>query len=1496
MIMNSKKEILLPLLIILLMFTSTHPVSNLEPVFEPLETTGRSSVCTGDVCLSELLVNAIGGSETGAVSAANWAGAEWVEIYNSGSSTVSVNGWILSDNYNRDMVLDISRVVWPENAVDLDVAAGGYIVVARNGDGGNCGFCMTNDGAFQERSVTLINGAGASQHTATWNYYTTEGATLIENPLDPNVDWQEADQMTPGADNGNVSLPEIEACLDICINEIYPNPIGDDAKDWPDGEWIELYNNGSTAINLSGWGMVLNSGDHITNLLDLALDFNSSVEEDWMLQPAEYLLLPIDAADGFSMGNTGDNLSLIRPNSTIGHYILWAVAPSGISMVAPPASIYWIRPPYATPGWENPINLQDSVNGSSDLKLNEVMAYPDTGLGDVYPGNEWVELQNTGDQPIALEGWTLRDGGFQALPLADFVVSGANTTTGSLFADPGEYVVVGNLDPGLGVHNRYEVMWLIDPSGVIVQAIHWNTSTMGFGLIPDVNGTVADPWVSFMATPGAENVEPPPDYDEDADFRIVRIMPEESAANSRGSEYIEIRNLGDASASMLGWRLNISESDGTESSAVFSAVNIAAGSSAFFTSDADDLTADAGLSGYAFSTVSSPTITLPDAGAAVMLVNPFGVMIDTVVYGAGPSPVAGWSGASIQEPNTDSVGLVLLRGDGCDQLPDTNTSADWEHSWSRLGRSLFCGGGDFDVMNINVTPMIGPDDALYQMIDWIGGAQTSLHVHMYEFTSWRLALALVQAAQRGVDVTLVIEKYPYSTFDFSLTRGLVSEMHLAEVTVLWFTAGDAYAPAPYTYNHAKAAVRDDSSIWVGTGNFKDSSFPHRQQYDFAGETVLYGTDANRDLGLFIDSPNAAQVLLERMAWDENTDRPHISAYSPSEVGYDEPADWSGLSTNQAPSDAPLYSIPTFDGAISAKLVSCPEDCAAAIIDAIDAAQSSVRLSVQYLDLDWYYGWSEETSPWGESLVVGALQSAAARGVEVRLIINAYYVDDSPEVQHATYLFNEYWNQTLGYDSAAVMMSSGDGISKSHNKEAIFDDQTVLIGSMNWGSSALLRNREYGVMLNDSALAAYYVESWQQDWDRLDDWTDTDGDNLPDWWEVAFGLNRTSSLVPGTAISEHSNDPDSDGLNNLQEYQYGGDPLAFDTDGDCIDDGDEVAFAQSMGLSTREALTNTDADEDGVDDGVQTNCGEDLEDVIIVEPTDSDLDGVIDGNDLCPGTLEGVAVRTDGCPVDSDGDGVDDLDPGGAALDLCPNTPIGVSVDPSGCELSDADDVDGDGIEDALDDCANTPTGLSVDDNGCSDADGDAIIDPLDDCAGTPPGSIVNSRGCTESQQSATENEVDTLPNGAAADDTTSLLLLGLMITSLVAFAGALVLFMFQRRRGVGGEVFADLTSESVSAATLGLEDPKSDAHDEHFAAADEFTSPVLDAVSGMTSSEAPERQAVFAAPVLAHEPEAPEPASEEEIELPGWTQDVIDAYLAQGWTMHQLKEWYDENI
>jgi OOP family OmpA-OmpF porin len=59
--------------------------------------------------------------------------------------------------------------------------------------------------------------------------------------------------------------------------------------------------------------------------------------------------------------------------------------------------------------------------------------------------------------------------------------------------------------------------------------------------------------------------------------------------------------------------------------------------------------------------------------------------------------------------------------------------------------------------------------------------------------------------------------------------------------------------------------------------------------------------------------------------------------------------------------------------------------------------------------------------------------------------------------------------------------------------------------------------------------------------------------------------------------------------------------------------------------------------------------------------DSDSDGVVDGDDMCPGTPVGTEVDATGCAEkDSDNDGVLDK------RDACPDTPAGAKVDDQGC--------------------------------------------------------------------------------------------------------------------------------------------------------------------------------------------------------------------------------------
>jgi len=63
--------------------------------------------------------------------------------------------------------------------------------------------------------------------------------------------------------------------------------------------------------------------------------------------------------------------------------------------------------------------------------------------------------------------------------------------------------------------------------------------------------------------------------------------------------------------------------------------------------------------------------------------------------------------------------------------------------------------------------------------------------------------------------------------------------------------------------------------------------------------------------------------------------------------------------------------------------------------------------------------------------------------------------------------------------------------------------------------------------------------------------DTDGDTLPDAWELFYGLNPSD---PADALLDY----DGDGLDSLGEYQHSTNPFMEDTDADLVPDGAEVA--------------------------------------------------------------------------------------------------------------------------------------------------------------------------------------------------------------------------------------------------------------------------------------------------------------------------------------------------
>lgn len=173
--------------------------------------------------------------------------------------------------------------------------------------------------------------------------------------------------------------------------------------------------------------------------------------------------------------------------------------------------------------------------------------------------------------------------------------------------------------------------------------------------------------------------------------------------------------------------------------------------------------------------------------------------------------------------------------------------------------------------------------------------------------------------------------------------------------------------------------------------------------------------------------------------------------------------------------------------------------------------------------------------------------------------------------------------------------------------------------------------------------------------------DSDGDGLPDEWELAHGLNPVSAMGENGA----SGDPDHDGLDNAEELARNTNPRAEDTDGDGLPDGWEAAHALNPLRGDGDDGARADIDGDRLD-----NEGECLHGTHPRLP-DTDGGGEMDGPETMAGRnpLDGNDDR----PYDVNCDGTVDI----SDVQLTINSALKLPV-------SFVTDVNLDGAHDAMD--------------------------------------------------------------------------------------------------------------------------------------------------------------------------------------------------------------------
>ncbi len=294
-----------------------------------------------------VLVNEVAWAGTGASST-----DEWIELYNPGPAAISLFGWTLSDGGDLDIVFPSALVVAPggylllertNDSIVSDVPAdliysgglnnGGEVLVLRdpigdvidtaNGDGG--AWPAGSDATFA--SMERLS-AGPDE---SGNWHDNNG--LTRNGLDANGQPLRA---TPRQPNSAV-IPVTGYPTTVLLNEFLPHP-GSGAQ-----EFVELYNVGGEAVDVSGW------------MLDDIEGGSSSytVPEGTVIQPGAWLVFFKDAT-GIGLNDDGDTARLLYPDGAVADKWSYADDPGlDVSWARVPDGGPWTRRGIPTPGAGN---------------------------------------------------------------------------------------------------------------------------------------------------------------------------------------------------------------------------------------------------------------------------------------------------------------------------------------------------------------------------------------------------------------------------------------------------------------------------------------------------------------------------------------------------------------------------------------------------------------------------------------------------------------------------------------------------------------------------------------------------------------------------------------------------------------------------------------------------------------------------------------------------------------------------------------------------------------------------------------------------------------------------------------------------------------------------------------------------------------------------------------------------------------------------------------
>ena len=477
---------------------------------------------------------------------------DWIELYNSGDEALDISGFGISDNLKK-----LHKYVVPDGTI---IGAGEYLVLyaASAGDdvsaGAYCmGFGLSKSGDFLFVTDSYYGIVAQIEIPALY--------TDVSYAINSDGTYGYCAVPTPGAANNEAiygTLDEVFAAQNLeslVISEVMPT------EDESGYKWIELYNSGSSAVQLENYCLSDDENDPLK----------------WQCSSAtvgagEYVCIYLsglgtEAKDGlhtgFKLGKEDSTLILSDLQGNVMDRIAWsAPVPEGISAVkdASGATVYTAFPSFEAANSDKTFTeLTMTVMDTTDpIHINEALKGNTLSITDENgERSDWVELKNFSNAPVSLLGYFLSDD-------ADDLYKWAlpDVTIGA-----GEYCVVfldgkdqtsGELHASFGLNDEETELYFTSIDGMRSESISFagiDRDNISVGLDDDWN-------IRYYAapTPGYENAHGFETADQIGCFDNTGVFISEvcavQEAKSDQNDWIELCNGSGEEIDLTGWTIS----------------------------------------------------------------------------------------------------------------------------------------------------------------------------------------------------------------------------------------------------------------------------------------------------------------------------------------------------------------------------------------------------------------------------------------------------------------------------------------------------------------------------------------------------------------------------------------------------------------------------------------------------------------------------------------------------------------------------------------------------------------------------------------------------------------------------------------------------------------------------------------------------------------------------------------------------------------------------